>query len=356
MRAIIENVRANEELYQHLEVEMRWSYRLNKEATHRPESSLSDESTLRCVLQDNLVFIKRTQVAANVAGSSLNLKELYGYDGEMTRRLEGDVGNLHHGRDEHWGLYRPHTWLLSRAFVVFPLSLWLRGGKDLQNHPLAGGYKNDVIQQTTCEGDEVVDGLKCYRLRCESLNNSKPPTLNTLRFLWLAPDRNYLPVKTVGYAAQLSLKVPVEEGRLSDFREVAPGVWLPYRRSIRVNDGLRAAKGERFLGNTEEAFLEKLNLDPQYDISLFRDIPFPDGTIVYEVKDGRIIKSYQQGKLGAMADAYRRHKRSIWLMVAISLAIVLAVVGLHLRRRWRSQRAPLPPRSPGRGSAKGSTS
>src|SRR5262249_54377885 len=53
---------------------------------------------------------------------------------------------------------------------------------------------------------------------------------------------------------------------------------------------------KQVVGNTQESTLTKVDLNPHYDISLFRDIPIPDGTLVYEVKDGEIINQYKQGE------------------------------------------------------------
>ena len=47
--------------------------------------------------------------------------------------------------------------------------------------------------------------------------------------------------------------------------------------------------------NATELTFQKAELDPKYDISLFRDIKIPDGMPVYVVRDGKIVQRYIQG-------------------------------------------------------------
>ncbi len=95
---IITNVEGNEQLYQNLEVILRTSYSLDKSVSdYTPKHLRSSERTRRCVLQSNKIFLKKTQSDLNVEGKSHKGEMVQGYDGE---------------------------WLLSRAFVSFPLSVW----------------------------------------------------------------------------------------------------------------------------------------------------------------------------------------------------------------------------------------
>ena len=99
------------------------------------------------------------------------------------------------------------------------MSVWLRGGKQLQEHPMAGPY-HKWIHKVFFEGEEKVGSIQCVKLRCEIHEPTPENKLNTRRFLWLSPEYNYLPVKTEGFAIAYSDRLPLEIGLADDFREV----------------------------------------------------------------------------------------------------------------------------------------
>jgi hypothetical protein len=80
-----------------------------------------------------------------------------------------------------------------------------------------------------------------------------------------------------------SATIPVEVGVLKDLREIAPGIWFPFAAEISINSQLAARENRLVVSQREEYRVEKVSLEPNYDISLFRDIPFPDGANVYNV-------------------------------------------------------------------------
>ena len=55
------------------------------------------------------------------------------------------------------------------------------------------------------------------------------------------------------------------------------------------------AKEEQETMWTREYAVESASLDPHYDDAFFRNLPFPSGTIVYEVKDDEITNNYSVG-------------------------------------------------------------
>jgi hypothetical protein len=257
---------------------------------------------------------------------------LLGYAGDKTRRVQGDVANLIHGRDDAGrDIFRPHTWILNAAFVHFPLSIWLEGGKTLEKHPNATPYRDDWLQKSTFEKEEVINGLHCFKIRSETLNRDKNTSLNSVRFVWLAPDRNYLPIKTAGYAVSWNRDLPIEVGEVSDFREIAPGIWLPFRCSTKTYDGYSLGKNKAVLSNTWECIIDKASLEPNYDVSLFEDIPFPDDAVVYEIKNGKIIDSY------LMRDGPTIRRPWIRWMAFAAAALFLGL-GTYYAIRWTRTR------------------
>jgi RNA polymerase sigma factor (sigma-70 family) len=303
LKTVITNVRAAEALYADLDVSYRCDYRLNPDSPFAgkpgPGSTiiptLTSTSRFRSVTQGERFYLDEVKEETGTNGKTTTRRYTTGYDGKLTRVLDDNVANLHHGRANEYHLFRPHVMILARAWVSFPFSLWLEGGETLSKHRLAGHYRG-INHKTFVEGEEKVNGLDCVKLRCEGWGASeKSPT--TIRYLWLAPERNYMPVKTVAYAPIYSETIPLETGTASSFREIKPGVWLSFKCSLTINDEIEAREHKwAVLSNSEEWTVQRADANPKLDAAFFRDVPFPKGAVVYEVKDGKIISSHVEGE------------------------------------------------------------
>src|SRR5690606_32969754 len=76
----------------------------------------------------------------------------------------------------------------------------------------------------------------------------------------------------------------------------SPGVWFPFRATILVYDtSFMREDGKHIVGSSETFIVERASLQPQYDIGFFQNVEFPNGTAVYEIEQGEIVKSYVQG-------------------------------------------------------------
>src|SRR5262245_39505282 len=85
MDPIIENVRANEELYNNIEVIYRREYSLNKELTKRRRNSLdTSDERFRYVLQNGLLYVNEAGKVAATDGRSHTPTTIVGYDGELS--------------------------------------------------------------------------------------------------------------------------------------------------------------------------------------------------------------------------------------------------------------------------------
>jgi hypothetical protein len=342
LKQVIENVRANEALYQKIEAHVTESYRLPEPDPQAPPFYFtgqikSSTSNMRTVVQDQFLYFRYEQPMELVDGTHLLHNAILGYDGQYTRRLEDKTGNLVHGPVSHPRRFRPHAWMLGNARVAFPLSVWLTGGKELQNQQGAGLYQDYCIQKVFYEKEEMTEGLHTVKLRAQQNLMDQPTFVISFTNIWLATDRNYLPVKTEGFQPVKSNTLPVEVGRVSDFREIAPGVWLPFQQSIVVYDTEKLPENKLVVENTKEATLTHVDLNPHYDISLFRDIPIPDGTLVYEVKDDKIINSYKQGE---ETNPHWTPSRSwLWLWVLAGGLVLLSFAG-WAAYRWRRRAHP----------------
>jgi hypothetical protein len=333
LQRVIENVRANEALYQNVEAHVAEAYKmLDPDDFAGMDLIKSSNATARSVRQGHLVYYRMDATLERMDQTTVPEDCLMGYDGEYTRRIERQTANLIHGPYAHCQCFRPHAWLLYGARVCFPLSVWLTGGKELQAIDGAGMYKDYWHQKVSYEKDEVVDGLHAVKLRAEQVVAQEPKTLASFRYLWLAIDRNYLPIKTEGFIPRWSKTLPREVGRAMNFREISPGVWLPFHRSTVTYSEKNLAANKLIAINTNDVTLTKIDLNPHYDISLFRDIPFPNGTKVYEVKDGKILNSYTEGEKAA-TQSVSGAWRWWWWLIGLFVACVVARGWLLYRKR-----------------------
>jgi hypothetical protein len=117
--------------------------------------------------------------------------------------------------------------------------------------------------------------------------------------------------------------------KVVSWRELTPGVWFPTKLSHEVfNKEDFAREGKVNMANLEEQTIEKCSLEPNYAIDLFRNIPIPNGIPVYEVKDGKIIRSHVQGGVVPPPAA---QGRSSWKLGLLALSLV---TGLGLLVAW----------------------
>jgi hypothetical protein len=257
-----------------------------------PNYIASSSCCVRCVYQGDKLFFKQDLEQVDVSGTASREDTHQGYDGEMMRILEQNVvGNIRNDRVDDGRLVRPHNLLLQRTIGSFPLARLLKGGRAAREFP---GFRDAEIA-VRYDGDEVVDALTCHRLRLEYLLDSwKDGKGPSVRLLWVAPERNYLPIRTEWYfrGQWKPGAAPSEIGHVKDLREIAPGIWFPFRA---VSTVFQQEDSKQQVVNRSLYTVEKAELDPRYDASLFRDIPFPDGAVVYEIENGKIVKSYVKG-------------------------------------------------------------
>jgi hypothetical protein len=91
--------------------------------------------------------------------------------------------------------------------------------------------------------------------------------------LWLARDRNYLPVRVLTFEAPSRPDIASVEGVVEEFRELDPGVWFPWKlRYSRYNRHHLERTGERILGWRKATEFESASLNPEHPDGFFRHI------------------------------------------------------------------------------------
>ena len=331
VREIADNVRANEQLYRNIELVFRWKYDLREPDAEANRDALKHlDAGVRCVLQDGLLYFKIDGTAEGLDSKRASADTEQGFDGEYTRVYERRwIGNIHHGRFQDGRLPRPHTLIFRMGQMAKPLSAQL----------LASDYDERSAMRVMYMGEEEIGGLNCAKLRLDAWpKDAAPPPREKMDYsqLWLATDRNYLPVKTVGYVPGYSADLPIQIGVAEDLREIAPGVWFPFRVKVTVFDELKLTTGESVVSNVYEYPFSTAELDPRYPKSLFSDVRFPKGTPVYEVQDGKIIRSWVEGERGELISAGPVKR---WWLIAFNIVAGTLAAGWLVRRFWRGRRS-----------------
>ncbi len=149
--------------------------------------------------------------------------------------------------------------------------------------------------------DERIDDLHCYKLKC-SLPHKGSKKPDSYFLLWLARDRNLLPLRRESHNLGWSEKLPTGISFVEDLREIRPGQWFPYRATHLAHqtfsrDGLGA--NHLLLQWRRDVVVDRVTLDPQVDGKLFGFVEVPAGTQVYvRNEQGDAIGQFQQPQTG----------------------------------------------------------
>ncbi|GIW86642.1 MAG: hypothetical protein KatS3mg108_0966 [Isosphaeraceae bacterium] len=326
---IVDNLLSNESLYENLEVRLRTESQLGEPINRLPIYLARGDRSSRFVSQQGMLYVSHDGKDVAVSGEIQDGSYRAGFDGLTTRVVDQEsVANIRDGRSPDLSGFRPHTiFLVESAGVDFPLSQFLRGDVFLRSLPRF----RDMTTRITYVGDDEIQDLKCHKLRIEYLidswtDRSRPH----VRFLWIAPDRNYLAVRTEFFQSPWNENDdPMEVGWVEDLREIAPGVWFPFRSVLRVFDVASYEHGRHVVANTIKKFVEMAKLDPQYDVGLFRNIEIPNGVDVYVFQGDKLVRKYTQGGAHTQPPQARSFP---WMTVALTVAFG-AFLAFHRHRR-----------------------
>ena len=187
---------------------------------------------------------------------------------------------------------RPHTLLFHDSRI----------NSQLLSAYLASGWSdkhNGYAMAVEYVGDERIDGLHCYKLKCSEGQNGKS---FAYWFVWLARDRNLLPLRQEWREPGWSQKLPTGISFVEDLREIRPGQWSAFRAIHLAHqkfdaNGLNA--GHILLQWRKGVVLDRATLDPQVGDRLFSSVEVPAGTLV-RVQDehGESVGQFQQPQKG----------------------------------------------------------
>jgi len=332
---IIENVKRNEALYDEIDATMHDEFTIgdNKplESQDGALKQMSSQTAVRHYVQQGPMFrFERTGIGIRGSeGEAVSLDRIRAFDGTTTRVLEQSaIGNIMKGRADDDRTIRPHTIFIEME-IATPLSTFFSGHEAVAAHPLGGKkYRERVTIATSYKGEVECRGLRCHKVWVTESSRGQP--YDRREFL-LAEERNYLPVQMTSFTFNLSRDVPIARGEVAEFREVESGVWFPWSTTMTCyQPALLQREGKQKLGWQQRHTAESVSLHPAYDSAYFRDVPFPDGTAVYEVENRQIKKSYRTGTPSAPpAQGLGSRGRRWWAVLAAAAVISVASVLIY---------------------------
>jgi len=305
--SILTRLAAEEARYDHFDLTTIDRYQLLETSNQQGGLTAAMETTLRSVVSGNRTFVSEEQQSRSAGGrtSSNSVRECYdGQQGrEWSRFLSTPDGSPQDWVRFHLG-FPDYTRLVRAHNMIFDTHLAGQFGKSLSTL-LHSGWLNrrqKVPLAVEYVGDERAGGLYCYKLKCTESNPSvKDAKMQGGWYLWLARDRNLIPVRLEWFEPGWSLKLPSGIHYVEDMREIRLGLWFPYR-TVRLSfqRWVRGLCENRILLQwRREINVTSLKLDPVIDERLFTslDVPASAEVSVWD-EEGNFLAKYNQAQPG----------------------------------------------------------
>ncbi len=297
MIAIVAAVRAEEAKYRDIEYLVKITTRAaDRQSPERPPD-LTLLETRHVVLQgDRILF--RKEAHERMLATKAAREEISVFDGDQTRTVvAGNCVNIHLGRFEHPDIYPAHSLPLAHYFVNFPLSVYLGGTEAIHADPKytrvlreSGTVYDFTRVATHLEGEEMVDGLHCVKIRVDRWHSSGGEP--HLQYLWLATERNFFCVKEQVSWPKNEFGGGIDhEMHVDQMREWAPGLWFPMKLTVIGYDREALAQNRQVGGSSTEVTVEKVDLAPHHDHAFFRNVTIPTDLPVFTINDRTLVGS-----------------------------------------------------------------
>jgi hypothetical protein len=305
---VIARVALEENRYRDLEVNARVEYKLLHSSFPMQGLIAADSREEHSILLEPQAYFTSQQRYTTLGGRQSERHQVEAFDGEWDRtvdQLRRDAADDRvsatlrkagteraEGRRDGIPVYRPHVLLLRDGWIFGPLA-------DLLVSPWFDKFKEFRLKFRYC-GEEEVDGHPCVKLRGDvTAPQSNEPNRSVV--LYLAADRNHIPVKVEHYGSNFDwIETPAVIRRCDDFQEIAPGTWYPFRvTEFAFDNGIPLAQGRILLNSRLDYQIESVKISPTVDRAVFRDVIVPEGTKVQLLDESRNhLGQFEQPKDG----------------------------------------------------------
>ena len=266
LKSLIEKVKAQEATYASYEMVLTETYehmRLgDADPADLPKLVSKSKTEWRIVRQNDCEYVSRIEKGICGDGHKIDKRDVSAYDGKETRSwVNGDM-KVYEGLKKSNLLLRPQMLLLEGT---------MPGRMSLAEFLEQKRTDQGVNVIVTVEGNEKIGGLDCVKVKVEFWRGEEDDP-SEWRRVWLAKNRNDLPVMSdAGFEAPW-----VEEATVLKWSEIVPGVWMPKKIEIIVNETNQAAPGKQVPRTRRQFHIEKIDLKPNYPVEFFQKISPPD--------------------------------------------------------------------------------
>lgn len=183
-----------------------------------------------------------------------------------------------------------HTFHVQNSKRKVSLSSCLKEVKSLPAFPVSFPLDKEVIPiriaNVRIVGTEAFQGQQCTKIVIETVDPEGAPY--SREELWLAQDRNYIPIRRLYFHYKDSKTLPNSESIVDTWQEVRPGVWYPVKsHSNRFSPLTLRQEGRQRLESRTKREIKSVELNPQISPEVFSQVEFPPGTAVFRVIDGK---------------------------------------------------------------------
>ncbi|MCH9653224.1 MAG: hypothetical protein K0U86_15370 [Planctomycetes bacterium] len=182
---------------------------------------------------------------------------------------------------------RPHMFLSASEKSHVPLSTYLEGAKAITAYPGSDADLRKMYFEKQILGTEKFQGLQCIKVKMELVgSNGKPSSRHEI---WLAKERNLIPVRRLDYKYRWSKEIPVSESIVDEWKELRPGVWFPMKaHTNRYNFLSKKPIEKRELMWRRQYAVKSITLNPpQRAPDVFNKLEFPKGMPLRVIKNGK---------------------------------------------------------------------
>jgi hypothetical protein len=197
-------------------------------------------------------------------------------------------------------VHHPHTLVLRNWWNFSTLA-------DLLASPPSDRNKGSTVRFRYCGATEV-DGHPCVEIRGDSTGGQFGQGASIV--LYLATDRNDIPIKLEYYIGHTSLRLsPTSISRCADFREIAPGVWYPFRLTdVGVNSWWLITQGWVVLSQRRDTTIESVTSPSRVSDAVFRDVIVPaEAQVQLRDEAGSFVSLLQQPEAGVPSLMLKRY-------------------------------------------------
>ena len=283
---------------------------------------------IHLVTQGPWRYVKVTYFHNDSPSSSV----LVAYDGEQCRALRNSTHFTYSDRWQSPLVYAvpPHR------FAWAPWGFTYKSIGDLLAAPQNNGGKD---QKTTLTLQRTsINGTECYLV--ERQRHYGAQQLTHVDRFFLAPKYNYLVIKAESFGKKKDKIVRYAESETDDWREVAPGIWLPHVSVYRTFCD-PATFGHNGTHGELRCRLLSVNLNPDYPKSFFSNIPLPKDGVIETYRGGRLVS---RRVVGNPRDPEERQPGlPPWVWILGNVVLVALLLGVYLRYRTGKMTAGEPP-------------